>query len=340
MGNVPYLHATICTSPQGSDFEGIKIISHFDTLDELKAAVENPNAGDAYSVGSNLPYNLYIYDYLYTTWRDYGAIRSTDISARFSQNVSVGVDAWEEDEDVFVDYTYKAAIPLGEVTGSDFPIVAFSPDDAAGGNFSPVAFCFDGKVEVWAKSIPTSAIVIPAITFIVQEDVGGANGNSTKGITNASGGISTGSIGTPQIADGSMITSKYANASVTRAKLAQDALFSPFVRISGNYVITTSDTGKTITTTWDANLTVTLTQENSATFPSGAEIAICAFGTKNEVTLISDGVILLVSGESSLAKNKTVKIPEPFGMIALKKIANDSTGNSWLVTGNVEVVSE
>lgn len=150
--------------------EGIKIISHFDTLAKLEAAVKSPNAGDAYSVGTDLPYNLYIYDFLSAEWRDYGAIRSTDISARFAQDITVEVGSWEEDTDVFVDYTYKAAIPLGEVTGNDFPIVGFSPSDAIGGNFSPIAYSFDGYVEIWAKTVPSSAISIPVITFIVQQE--------------------------------------------------------------------------------------------------------------------------------------------------------------------------
>lgn len=150
--------------------EGIKIISHFDTLAELEAAVLNPKPGDAYSVGASLPYNLYIYDSLLSEWRDYGAIRSTDISARFAQNVTVAVGDWEEDTGVFVDYTYKAAIPIGEVTSNDFPLIVFSPEDALSGNFCPIAYTFDGYVEIWAKAIPNTAISIPAITFIVMSE--------------------------------------------------------------------------------------------------------------------------------------------------------------------------
>ena len=191
--------------------EGIKIISHFDTLEELVSTITNPSAGDAYSVGTEIPYKLYVYDFLREEWRDYGPIRSTDIKARFAQNVAVSTSAWREDTDVFVDFSYKAQIPLGEVAGSDFPIVAFAPSDAVSGNYCPIAYCFDGYVEIWARAIPTTAITIPAITFIIQDD--GASGNSTKGITNASGGIATGGIGTEQIA----------NSSVTAAKLATDA---------------------------------------------------------------------------------------------------------------------
>lgn len=193
--------------------DGIKILSHFDTLEELQTAVPNPNAGDAFSVGANLPYNLYIFDFYNGDWRNYGPIRANDIKARFAQNIPVSVSAWAEDTTVFADYTVKARIALAEVTGNDFPIVAFAPSDAIGGNFCPIAYCFDGFVEIWAKAIPAGAITVPAATFIVQDITDAVTGNSTKGITNASGGIATGGIGTEQIANGS----------VTAAKLATDA---------------------------------------------------------------------------------------------------------------------
>ena len=198
--------------------EGIKIISHFDTLEELVSTITKPSAGDAYSVGTEIPYRLYVYDFLREEWRDYGPIRSTDIKARFAQNVAVSTSAWEADTDVFEDYTYKAQIPLGEVTGSDFPIVAFAPSDAVGGNYCPIAYCFDGYVEVWAKAIPATAITVPAITFIVQDD--GASGGSTKGITNASGGIATGGIGSEQIANGSITAEKIVPGAVSQTYTA------------------------------------------------------------------------------------------------------------------------
>lgn len=193
--------------------EGIKILSHFDTLDELTAAITSPNPGDAFSVGTELPYNLYIYDFMRESWRNYGPIRANDIKARFAQNIAVPVSAWSEDTSVLADYTFKARIYLAEVTGNDFPVVAFAPSDAIGGNFCPIAYCFDGYVEIWAKAIPAGAITVPAATFIIQDTDDTTTGNSTKGITNASGGIATGGIGTEQIA----------NSSVTAAKLATDA---------------------------------------------------------------------------------------------------------------------
>lgn len=148
--------------------QGIQIKAHFETLDDLLVTAERPSAGDAYSVGDVLPYDLYIYDYLHARWVNYGPIRATDISARFAQDVTVAVSAWEEDDSVFADYPFKAAIPIADVSINDFPIVAFSPKDAVSGNFCPVAYTFDGIVQIFAREKPTSAMSIPAITFIVQ----------------------------------------------------------------------------------------------------------------------------------------------------------------------------
>lgn len=149
--------------------QGIQIKAHFDTLDELLTTAEKPSAGDAYSVGNVLPYDLYIYDYLHASWVNYGPIRAADISARFAQDVTVSVSSWEEDDSIFVDFPYKASIQIADVTANDLPIVVFSPSDAAGGNFCPVAYTFDGIAQIFARKIPSTAIVIPAITFIVQE---------------------------------------------------------------------------------------------------------------------------------------------------------------------------
>ena len=320
--------------------EGIKIISHFDTLEELEAAAKAPNAGDAYSVGTALPYNLFIYDYLSSVWRDYGAIRSTDISARFAQNVTVAVDDWEEDTDVFADYTFKAQIPIGEVTGNDFPIVAFSPPDAIGGNFCPIAYCFDGYVEIWARAIPSGMITVPAITFIIQDD--GAS-VSTKGITNAGGGFPAGGVTNAMLASNSVGTSKIMNGSVTRAKLAQDALYSPMKYLSTTAcTFAVEDIGKTymesssVATTADVVYTVDDTFGQDA--PNGAEIAIIWRRAASVKIAFTGNQGSMMLGDSGATKNRTYAITDQFGMVAMKKINYGSTC-WWLVTGNVEVVS-
>lgn len=313
--------------------EGIKIVSHFDSLRELEAAVPNPKAGDAYSIGTELPYNLYVYDFAHATWVNHGAIRANDIAARFAQNKAVTISAWKEDTDVFADYTYKAAIPIAEVTGNDFPIVAFSPADAAGGNFCPICFAFDGYVEIWAKAIPAADIVIPAITFIVEDTQDGENGNSTKGITNASGGIASESIGTKQIA----------NSAVTREKLAPDALYSPVIdNTSSAYALTTNALGKTIFSRGSGECVITMSKSVSNALPVGAEFAVFYYdGSSLKIEI--EGARLALTGESGMlgSVNTTigVRISEKYGMVALKKLYPQvQYGDIWSITGNVEVV--
>lgn len=147
---------------------GTHILAHFDTLEELEMAVLNPSPEYAYSVGTVKPYDLYAYDFYHNAWRNYGPIRYTDITARFVSNATILADDWVEDTSLFVDYTWRARITVEEITKNDFPLVAFYPEDAAGGNFCPVAFSFDGYVEIWAKTAPRSAMTVPIITFIVQ----------------------------------------------------------------------------------------------------------------------------------------------------------------------------
>lgn len=52
------------------------ILGHYASLSALQAAVPDPEVGDAYSVGSSTPYNVYVYDGITHTWANYGAIGS------------------------------------------------------------------------------------------------------------------------------------------------------------------------------------------------------------------------------------------------------------------------
>ena len=150
------------------------------------------------------------------------------------------------------------------------------------------------------------------------------------------------SIPSAKIASDAVQTAKIASGSVTRAKLANDALYSPIVWGVGTRYITSADIGKTLKGNWNAAMTLTITQENSANIPEGAEFAVLRWGQSSgeDCKIIADGTRLLFTGDSTLHKNSTAKISEAFGMIALKKISSDpNQGDSWLVTGNVEVVS-
>ena len=186
----------------------LKILGHFDTVAELQASAPQ-NVGDAYSVGATTPYNLYIYDGLREEWKDYGQIRTTDISARYVENQVIAVSAWVQDVTSLAGYSYKAQITVSGATGDDFPIVAFNQSDAVSGNFAPLSFSFDGYLEIWAKEKPTAAVTIPIATIIV-------NGGNGRGITNATGGITAGSIGTANLANGSVTAAKIPDGAVSQ----------------------------------------------------------------------------------------------------------------------------
>ena len=186
----------------------LKILGHFDTLAELQASAPQ-NVGDAYSVGTATPYNLYIFDGLRNEWKDYGQIRAADISARYVENQTIAVSAWTEDSTVLAGFNYKAQITISGATEDDFPIVVFDQSDAISGNFAALSFAFEGYIEILAKTKPTAAITIPVATII-------SNGGNGRGITNATGGITAGSIGTASLADGVVTAPKIADGAVSQ----------------------------------------------------------------------------------------------------------------------------
>lgn len=191
--------------PFGSN---LKILGHFNTVAELQASAPQ-NVGDAYSVGTATPYNLYIFDGLRNEWKDYGQIRAADISTQYVENQVIAVSAWTQDTSSLAGYSYKAQITVSGATENDFPIVAFNQSDAVSGNFAPLSFSFDGYLEIWAKEKPTAAVTIPIATIIV-------NGGNGRGITNATGGITAGSIGTANLANGSVTAAKISDGAVSQ----------------------------------------------------------------------------------------------------------------------------
>ena len=208
-----FVREEIGASPFGM---GLQIAGHFDTLAELEAAVPAPKLGEVYSVGVDLPYDLYAYDFYYTVWRNYGPIRANDIKARFAADLPVTAAAWVEDNTVFVDYPYRADIPLAEITGNDFPILGFLPNDAVSGNYCPTVYSADGHVEIFCRVPPTTGITIKSLTYIIIDAEGGATGNRTAGISNATGGIATQSIGTNMLLDGAVTADKVSAAARTQ----------------------------------------------------------------------------------------------------------------------------
>ncbi len=59
----------------GADGTSLAPIGHFGTAEELSALVPEPRPGDVYSVGGELPYDLYVWDSINFIWRNHGQLQ-------------------------------------------------------------------------------------------------------------------------------------------------------------------------------------------------------------------------------------------------------------------------
>ena len=155
----------------------------------------------------------------------------------------------------------------------------------------------------------------------------------------------SGAVAAANLASNAVETAKIKDANVTRAKLANDALYSPLLGISANRNIASTDLGGTIYSVYNStanDLTLTLTQTISATLPRGFEFAVGHFYTNNKIKVALTGVRVIIAGEGQKggsSQTVTVRPSEVGQMIAFKRIDSASNGDYWIVTGAVEVVS-
>lgn len=79
-------------------------------------------------------------------------------------NTSVATSAWVADE-TYTDYPYRATIPLTGVTAASFAEVVLSPADAVSGAYAPVCETYAGGIYLYANTVPSAAMTIPAIVI-------------------------------------------------------------------------------------------------------------------------------------------------------------------------------
>lgn len=60
---------------KGSDGKNFTILGFYGTLSALQAAVQTPAAGDAYGVGAEAPYDIYIFDGVTKAWVNNGPLQ-------------------------------------------------------------------------------------------------------------------------------------------------------------------------------------------------------------------------------------------------------------------------
>lgn len=209
----------------------------------------------------------------------------------------------------YAGFPYVASKALSGVTAAMAPIVVFSASDATSGNFCPVVDPYSGGVYIYAHSAPSSAITIP---FILCMDGEG----TLTGMSNSNGVF---------------------QGSVTRAKLAKDALYSPLELKSSNYTLDAKDIGKTIlsdsSSASDVRV-ITLNATNNDALPIGAEIAILSGNTGTTKLSVEKGIGIRGNQDGTVLSTDgiTATIPR-YCMVALKKIY----AKYWVITGVFEV---
>lgn len=128
------------------------------------------------------------------------------------------------------------------------------------------------------------------------------------------------------------------DGSVTRAKLAQDALYSPIRMVQSDSNVVSSDVGGTIRTGGSASaITVTLTQAVSHAMPVGTEIAFLPWVAAT-MKIAFDGVKVGILDRTQAYSSPTFTLKHK-GMIAIKKIISDNNGDYWLLSGLIEEVT-
>lgn len=80
-------------------------------------------------------------------------------------NKTIATSAWASNS-TYSGYPYRASVACSGVTANHFPVVVFSPSDASGGNFAPVAVSYSGGVYIYAASKPTATVTIPNIACL------------------------------------------------------------------------------------------------------------------------------------------------------------------------------
>lgn len=113
---VPYSQIT---GPQGEPGKDFQILGYFDTLDLLKAGITTPNPGDAYGVGTEAPYPIYIWDAINNLWRDNGAIQGPAGRSGKSARVNTDTGYWEEFDDDAQTWKQTEAIAVYPVATSE-----------------------------------------------------------------------------------------------------------------------------------------------------------------------------------------------------------------------------
>lgn len=301
----------------GKDGKSFEIKGYYASVTALEEGVPKPAPGDAYCVGSTAPYDVYIYDGVSGEWINNGTIQG----AKGDTGAAGTTFTPHLDGNGNLSWTNDGGLDNPETQN----IRGAKGDKGETGAAGKSAYA----AAVEAGYTGTEATFYAALTAMPYHNARHLPDGADP-ITVKAGNIEASAVETAKIKDGA----------VTRAKLAQDALFSPWI-VSGSRDIVASDIGGTIQNNWEESATYTLTQAVSATLPVGTEFAVLRAGSSASliVSIVGSGVRFGMPGDTQY-KNSTLKLTSYLDLVAIRKIAADNVnGDLWGVYGNVEVVT-
>jgi len=329
------------TGEAGKDF---KILGFVATADELP---NDASAGDAYGVGENYPYDIYIYDGITNTWVNNGTIQGP----KGEQGESAEITGATASVDANVG-TPNVIVTAGGDTlhrTFDFAFKNLKGETGEKGDAGEAA-TITGATATVDNSIGNPAIVVtPTGTPNAQSfdfAFSGIKGEQGEKGDKGDSGVYVGSETIPAgynvkinpAGNETDIADYLPAGSVTRVKLAMDALYSPMEYFFTTYSFSINDVGKTIVAAGTSECVATLTQETNDAMPLGAEINVFWLGGAN-VKLQFAGDMRIVSPSMNVVKNGSVNLKQLFTFVTLKKITVDASGEGdiWYLDGDVTV---
>ena len=142
---------------KGDPGKGLTILGYYGTLDLLKASVTTPEVGDAYGIGTEAPYNIYVFDGIKSDWVNNGKLSDSgegDDPFKFGE-MRIGIGIFDNNK-----FGEKYVLCAGqEVSLEEYP-------DA--GNILP--FAINDPIK---KSYPTAENPRKAFSYKLAEGFNG-----------------------------------------------------------------------------------------------------------------------------------------------------------------------
>lgn len=330
------------TGEAGKDF---KILGFVATADELPT---NANAGDAYGVGNNYPYDIYIYDGINHVWVNNGTIQGP--KGEQGENAEITGATASIDANIG---TPNVVLTVGGDTlhrTFDFAFENLKGEKGEKGNTGEAA-TITGATATVDNSIGNPTVVVTATGTPNAQSFdfafSGIKGEQGEKGDKGDSGVYVGSETIPAgynvkinpAGDETDIAKYLSDGSVTRNKLANDTLYSPVEYFEGERALVAGDIGKTLASNGSGENIVTLTTDVSTAIPIGTEVAIF-WMNGTTLKLQFTGTMRVAMAGKDVLSNGTLQLSKMYTLVALKKITTDTTnGDIWTVQGDVEVVA-